>query len=271
MKSCYTILFLFICLGMFYLPKAQSSYFPIDTLDANSIRLEQIDHWQGNTFVFRTTINTDSICLVMPAGLAKGYYEVYYDNDSNKLALTYYNYGRSRYTQQYYKDGSMKSDTEYNRHGLRNGLHVIYDRNGEEIWHANYYWGQLDDKYYPDYLEKANYTLEAVEVGAAWGTYEFKPTPSRARHDRITLQKDSSFSYQRYNISKSSWNPLSTGIWYIQNELLYLQITTANVWKYPLRKFIITGNRLRKKLELIEVKPWGLDWYYSEYKKLRKQ
>lgn len=268
MKS-YTILSLFSFLWIFSSLSAQSSYFPIDTLDANAIRLDQIDHWQGNTFIFQTPIYNDSVCLVVPPSLAKGYYEVYYDNNSNKLALTYYNYGRSRYTQQYYKDGSMKSDTEYNRQGLRHGLHVIYDRNGEEIWHANYYWGQLDDKYYSDYLEKANYTLEAMQVGVAWGTYEFKSTPSRARHDRITLQKDSTFSYQRYNIGKASWNPLAQGIWYIQDHMLHLQISTPNVWKYTQRKFIITGNRLRKKLELVEVKPWGLDWYYSEYKKRR--
>ncbi|MCP4438523.1 MAG: hypothetical protein GY810_06225 [Aureispira sp.] len=269
MKS-YSYILLFFCLWIVSYLDAQSSYFPIDTLDANDIRLEQIDHWQGNTFVFKTTITTDSICLIMPSGLAKGYYEVYYDNDSNKLALTYYNYGRSRYTQQYYKDGSMKSDTEYNRYGLRYGLHVIYDRSGEEAWHANYYWGDLDDKYYVDYLDKANYTLEAMEAGAAWGTYEFRPTPSRARHDRIILQKDSTFSYQRYDITKASWGPIYQGTWWTQNNLLQLQLSSPAIWKYPQRDFIITGNRLRKKLELIEVKPWGLDWYYSEYKKRRK-
>ena len=51
--------------------------------------------------------------------------------------------------------------------------------------------------------------------------------------------------------------------------LMDLELEDKTLWTNTTRKFAITATALLKQLELIEVKPWGVEWYNSEYKKVR--
>lgn len=244
---------------------AQVSYFPIDTLKAADVRLDQIDLRYGNIYYFEKTINSDSIFLALPGYLPKGYYEAYYDDDTNQLALTYYNFGKRSYCQQYYKDGSMKSDTEYDRYGFMQGLHVLYNRDGDEIWHADYWHGGIEIKYSFEYLEVFNYSTELINANKAWGCYEFSPTPMRERHEQIDLRADGSFSFHNFK-ADCNCRRHSEGRWELKDKLLRLKIDNKDVWNGKETKiFAIVANHRMKKAQLIEVLPWGLNWYGSEF------
>lgn len=248
---------------------AQSNYFPLDTLSSDDVQLAEISVLYGNTYYFTTTITDDSVFLILPKGLPKGYYEAYYDNDTNRLALVYYNNGAKTYGQQFYADGSMKSDTEYNRLGDLHNLHVLYNRRSEEVWHAEYYFGVLEPQYDLEYLMVENSTDTLLKNKAAFGWYEFTPTPSRARRDRIELQEDGHFIYE-YSTNGCHWCSRYEGKWKQVKDFLVLQLNDTTVWKTPVRKFAITATALLKRLELIEVKDWGVEWYHSEYKKVKQ-
>ena len=246
---------------------AQSSYFPTDTLSSDDLQLEQIDVRYGNTYYFKTTIEEDSIFLILPKGLPNGYYEAYYNNDTNRLALVYYKNGARSYGQQFYANGSIKSDTEYNRFDELHGLHILYQRTGAEAWHAEYDFGELDSRYRLDYLEVENSTAILIKNKAAFGTYEFLPTPSRGRRDRIHLKEDGVFTYE-CSVGNCNWCGNYTGRWKQEGDFLYLELDDPTLWINPVRKFAITATALLKQLELVEVKNWGVEWYNSEYKKV---
>ena len=247
---------------------AQSSYFPLDTLSSDDLQLEQINIRYGHTYFFTTTIETDSIFLILPKGLPEGYYEAYYYNDTNRLALVYYNNGARTYGQQFYADGSIKSDTEYNRLGDLHGLHILYQRTGIEAWHAEYELGVLDRRYRLDYLEVENSTKILLKTKKAFGTYEFLPTPSRGRRDRIHLEEGGTFLYE-CSIGDCDWCGKYKGKWWQEDDFLFLEIEDKTLWTNTIRKFAITATVMLKQLELIEVKPWGVEWYNSEYRKVK--
>jgi len=244
----------------------QTTYFPLDTLSKDDIKLEQINRRTLNWYQFKTTIHNDSVYYLLPTGLPRGYYEAYYDNDTSKLALAYYNFGWSGYSQQFYKNGAMKSDTEYNGRGLRDGLHVIYARNGEEQWHAEFEVGALDRRYRLDYLEVENMTKVALKSKKAFGVYEFLPTPSRARKDRIILRADSTFEYVASS-PNCDFCQSYQGDWTVETPYLLLTIRKKGYWRKDTRRFAITASPKLTNLELVEVKDWGVEWYNSEYRK----
>ncbi len=248
----------------------QTSYFPLDSLSNNEIKLELIDFSYGHTYQFTTSISNDSSLLILPKGLPKGYYEAYYNNDTNRLALVYYNNGAHSYGQQFYADGSMKCDIEYNRFGDFHGLYVIYDRTGEEVWHAEYNFGVLEPKYDLNYLEVENATAMLLQNKAAFGIYEFTPTPSRARRDRIHLKADNTFSYQ-CSRNQQHWCDNYDGTWEAAGDFIILTLNDKSIWRTPFRKFAITANLSFTHLELIEVKDWGVEWYNSEYRKIKNK
>ena len=244
---------------------AQPGYFPLDSLSRDDIVLEQIDLRFGNTYRFKTLVIKDSIFLNIPTFLPKGYYEVYYDNDTNRLALTYYNFGNKSYCQQFYKDGSMKSDSEYDRYGNMHGLHVLYNQNGDEIWHADYWHGSLELKYSLEYTEVFNYTEELIKNGKAWGCFEFSPTPMRERHDQIQLRADGTFSFHNFK-ADCDCSRHAEGKWFLKDKLLHLTADKKDVWPSGnSRKFAIIANRKAKNPVLVEVMPWGANWYGSEF------
>ena len=247
----------------------QSNYFKIDSLSNNAIKLTIITNIHENSYQFSTSINSDSIFWIMPKGLPKGYFEAYYYNDTNRIALVYYNYGSKSYAQQFYSDGSMKADTEYNRLGDLHGLHVIYDRKWEEVWHAEYNFGVLEPEYDMRYLKEENSTTLLLKNKNAFGTYEFTPTPSRSRRDRITLRPDSTFTYQ-YSQNKCHFCFSFEGVWTTNENYIILELSNKKVWKNPTRKFAVTANNDITKIKLIEVKDWGVEWYNSDYKKSKK-
>jgi hypothetical protein len=242
----------------------QQPYFPMDSLNADSVELLEIDLRHGNTYRFRHFLREDSVYLLMPPQLPKGYYEAYYDGDTNKLALTYYRFGRHSYAQQYYRDGSMKSDTEYDRYGLRHGMHVLYDRAGEELWHVDFYRGALEKEYSPAYIEAYNYTQVLIENGKAWGCYEFEPTPMRARHDQLHLREDGTFSYHNFK-ADCPCRRHSEGKWTLKGDRLELSVDNEEVWGQKKRVYVILANRRHKRRQLIWMRPWGAHWYASEY------
>jgi len=248
--------------------RGQTNYFPLDTLTNDDIKLELINFRYGHTYQFTTTITNDSVFLIMPLGVPKGYYEAYYNNDTNCLALVYYNYGARTYGQQFYADGSMKGDTEYNRLGDFHGLHVIYDRKGEEVWHAEYNFGVLEPEYDLNYLEVDNSTAILLKNKGAFGTYEFTPTPSRSRRDRIYLREDSTFTYE-CSRSRCHWCDRYEGKWEAESDFIILTLKEKNVWRTDSRKFALAANVQLTRIELIEVKDWGVEWYNSEYRKVK--
>lgn len=247
---------------------AQSTYFPTDTLRIEDLKLEKINFRYGHTYQFKTTITTDSVFWVLPKALPKGYYEAYYQNDTNRLALVYYKEGARTYGQQFYADGSMKSDTEYNIWGDLHGLHVLYDRNGEEIWHAVYQYGLVEPQYDLYFLNLYNKTAKLLQNQKAFGVYEFHPTPSRGRKDRIHLKPNHHFVYE-YSTDLCEWCYSSTGIWRAEGDFIILEIENKKIWSNPTRKFAITANKQMKQLEMMEVADWGVRWYNSEYLKVR--
>ncbi len=242
---------------------------PEETLSVDDIVLREIDLRLFNRYQFETALVSDSVLLLIPKGLPFGYFEVYYENDTNKLALIYYNYGRSAYAQQFYKNGAIKSDTEYSVGGKRHGVHVVYDRQGNEIWHAEYHNGQLDRKYHLDYITNDNVTTEAINTGRAFGVYEFLPTPSRARKDRIVLNRDTTFVYYDSN-SSCDFCVERQGTWVENNGFLLLRLNDEKYWRSQNRKMVIKATTRLMQLELLEVRDCGIDWYHSNYYKLDK-
>ena len=257
----YTM-FLFCLSGQGLL--AQVNCASLDTIAASDIKLEMIDLNYGNTYIITTRIDTDSLIFMLPSALPKGYYEGYYEADSNKLALVYYNFGRKSYVQQFYKDGSIKSDSEYDAYGNMHGLHVIYNRDGDELLHIDYYHGQPEEKYTLAYLKVFNYTKELMQKGKAWGCYEFSPTPMRERHDQILLKENGRFSYHNF-LADCNCRRHSEGKWIFENGLLKLTIDNKTVWNKKTKYYALIANHRQKRVRMIEVMPWGLHWYVSEY------
>lgn len=245
----------------------QANYFILDTLSNDDIYLEDIDFRYGHTYQFTTTISNDSVFWILPQGVPKGYYEAYYNGDTNRLALVYYNNGASTYGQQFYIDGTMKSDTEYNSSGAFHGLQVLYNREGEEVWHAEYNFGLLEPKYDLAYLELENETQVLLDNKKAFGFYEFTPTPSRGRRERIELKEDYTFIYENSTGDCHYCNRYE-GTWSIKDNFIYLVLNDSTGWRNPIRKFAITATARLTRLELIEVKDWGVEWYNSEYRKV---
>lgn len=262
MKSLYH----FLCLSFLpFFAIGQTTFLPLDSLSKDDLELRIINVPALNIYSFSTTIQQDSVLLVLPKGLPRGYYEAYYDNDTNKLALAYYNYGWSAYVQQFYKNGAIKCDIECNSQGAWHGLHILYYRDGTEAWHAEFIHGTLDKRYRLDYLAVENVTKAALQSKRIFGKYLFTPTPSRARRDQIELKEDSTFIYT----TSTNQKPLSdsyTGEWYLEKDYLVLNIE-EDVWQFPSRKFVVKGTVNLTRLELIEIKDWGVEWYGSEYKK----
>lgn len=244
----------------------QTNYFQLDTLSNNNIKLDLINFRYGHTYQFTSTITNDSTFLILPNGVPKGYYEAYYDNDTNRLALVYYNNGARTYGQQFYADGTMKSDTEYNSAGEFHGLHTIYDRKGEEVWHAEYSFGLLKPQYDLVYLELENETSTLLENKQAFGVYEFLPTPSRGRRERIHLNEDQTFVYEN-STHNCHFCHRYKGHWRTVGNFILLSLEEGNVWRTATRKFAITATTRLTQLELMEVKAWGVEWYNSEYQK----
>lgn len=261
---------LFIVLFFLIISKtnAQSTYFPLDTLSNNDIVLKSINFRYGHTYQFKTRISEDSIFLILPPNLPKGYFEAYYNNDTNKLALVYYNSGSQTYGQQFYINNGMKSDTEYNRVGVLHGLHVLYDKKGEEVWHAEYNFGVLDKRYDLTYLEQENKTALLLKNKSAFGWYEFTPTPSRGRQDKIHLKEDYTFVYE-YSTNTCIYCNSSNGTWQAIDNYIILKLNNKTLWRANPRKFAIATNPKQTRLELIEIKDWGVEWYNSEYLKIK--
>jgi hypothetical protein len=256
---------LIVLLFSSFAAKSQINPPPFDTLSRDDIFLLEIDLRYGNSYKFTTNIVSDSVIFILPNSLAKGYYEAYFNNDSNRLALAYYNFGNKSYAQQFYADGSMKSDSEYDRYGYMHGMHTVYDRNADEIWHADYWHGSLDLKYTFEYLEAYNYTDEFISSNKAWGCYEFSPSPMRERHDQIHLRKDGSFSYHNFK-ADCDCRRHSEGKWTFEKGLLLLHIDKKDVWlQGAQRRFALIARRKSKKPVLVEVSEVGLNWYASEY------
>lgn len=245
--------------------KSQVNPLPFDTMSRDDIILVEIDFRHGNSYKFKTKILSDSQIYILPKSLAKGYYEAFYNNDSNRLALSYYNFGSKSYAQQFYADGSMKSDSEYDRFGYMHGMHTVYDRNADEIWHADYWHGTLEVKHTEKYLDSYNYTDEFVRSNKAWGCYEFSPSPMRERHEHIQLRKDGIFSYQNLK-SNSDYSRHSEGKWTIEKGLIVMHLDKKEVWAQGAqRQFALIANRMSKKPVLVEVTEFGLNWYVSEF------
>jgi hypothetical protein len=267
MKKYFSIILLsfVLLIGVLNTSWAQKTFLPFDTLSNDDIQLLEINLPALNIYCFSTTVTNDSVLLVLPEGLPRGYYEVYYNQDTNCLALAYYNYGWSAYIQQFYKDGTMKSDTECNSQGTWHGLHILYYRNGTEAWHAEFINGVLDKRYRLDYLEVENVTEAALKTKKLFGKYSFSPTPSRARKDQIELKKDATFIYS-VAINQKAFSQHYSGTWTIKENYLQLELQ-EDIWQFPIRKFVIKGTVHLTHLELIEIKDWGVEWYRSEYKK----
>ena len=257
------VLIQLFCFSLFI--KAQVYKMPFDTLDAAAVKLSIINLKYGNTYVFELLIEKDSVVYVMPNTLPKGYYEAYYEKDTNRLALTYYNFGRRSYVQQFYRDGSIKSDSEYDAFGNMHGLHVVYDQEGNELWHVDYYHRNPEEKYTLDYLDRYNYTKEILLNGKAWGCYEFSPTPMRERHDQISLNKDGTFDYHNF-MADCDCRRHSKGIWTVnEDNLLKLTVNNKEVWNRETKYYAIISTHKHKRIQLIEVLSSGLHWYASEY------
>ncbi len=261
------LLFLLLCSSICRKAVAQKNYFPIDTLNKNALELEKINYRALNIYKFNVQISSDSVFLMLPKGLPRGYYEVCYDNNPQQLALIYYNYGAAAYCQQFYKNGAMKSDSEYHPLGVLHGVHVLYSREGDEIWHAEYTFGELDKRYRLDYLEVENSTLKAIRTQKAFGTYIFEPTPSRARRDKIELRTNGHFLYWASH-NDCHYCLSYTGRWRQEGNFIVLQLSKNNIWQNATRQFAILATPRLTGLELIEVKEWGVEWYHSEYKKI---
>lgn len=248
---------------------AQSNAYRSDTISRNDIQLHEIDLRHGNTYHFNTLIQSDSSIFIMPTMLPKGYFEAFYNKDTNKLAFTFYNFGNKSYSQQFYADGSMKADSEYDKYGNMHGLHVVFDRNGEEIWHADYWHGSTESSYNAAYLEVYNYTETLILNKKAFGCYVFKPTPMRERHDEIFLKPDGSFSFHNYK-SDCDCNRHSKGTWTLKDGLLQLKADNPKIWPLGTEKtFALIAKRGRKPF-LIEYNSFGLNWYASEFYKCKK-
>ncbi len=264
LKSCYIWMNLWFSCVLY----GQENYFILDTLSSDDIYLEDIDFRYGHTYQFTTTIKNDSTFLILPSGVPKGYYEAYYDKDTNRLALVYYNNGTQTYGQQFYADGTMKSDTEYNATGEFHGLQVLYNRKGEEVWHAEYVMGILKPQYDLTQLKMINKTQLLLQNKKGFGWYVFTPTPSRARRERIQLNSDQTFLYENSTRDCHYCNRYK-GTWTAVDNFIYLTLIDSTGWRGTTRKFAITATNRFTHLELIEVKDWGVEWYHSEYRKVK--
>jgi len=260
------------CIFVFFLPGFAFCQYPdlvFDTLSRSDIELVEIDIINGNNYRFLTYIESDSNIYLMPTLIATGYYEAYYHNDSNQLAFAYYNFGKKSYSQQFYSDGNMKADSEYDQFGNMHGLHVVFDRNGEEIWHADYWHGGIELRHTKRYLEVYNYTTELIKSKKAFGCYIFKPTAMRERHDEISLNEDGSFSFHNYK-ADCDCNRHSKGRWKLEDGLLRLSADNPKIWPNNKEKtFAIISKNGRNPL-LVEYSIYGLNWYASEYYKCKK-
>lgn len=249
--------------------RSQSPCLPIHALSNDDVVLAEIfEPYQRNNYFFSTVLVDDSCFLQIPKKLPKGYYEAYYNADTNQLALVYYSNGVHSYGQQFYKDGSMKSDSEYNKYGDLHGLHVLYHKSGEELWHAEYYFGALEPKYNLKYLQEENYTAQALKNQKGFGVYVFEPTPSRARREKIILSDNHRFIYQN-SLNFNHYCNQYEGTWQFDNTYLVLQLDQSAVWFSNPKRFAIVQQSYG--LMLLEVKDWGVEWYNSEFIKLNKK
>lgn len=265
----HTIIGIFVCFLLCQVVKAQINTLRLDTLFAASVKLECIDLRHGNTYRFQDSITEENLLFIMSPGLPRGYYEAYYDNDTNRLALAYYNFGKRSYLQQFYKDGRIKSDTEYDAFGNMHGLHILYDQAGDELWHVDYFHGMVEEKYTLEYLAIFNYTKELMHKEKAWGCYEFSPTPMRERHDQIHLKSDGTFSYHNFK-ADCDCRRHSEGVWTMEGDLLKLTVASKDIWRTDTKFFALIATHRLKRVRLIEILPQGLHWYASEYWYCRK-
>lgn len=259
--------------GLFFITcqaiQGQATYLHTVPLSSDAVVLLSINSvYHNNSYFFDTKIESDSVFLKIPKGLPRGYFEAYYDGDSNRLAMVYYSNGANSYGQQFYKNGSMKSDSEYNKFGDLHGLHVIYDKAGEELWHAEYYFGVLEPKYNLNFLKEENYTLKAIKNKKIFGTYIFEPTPSRARREKIFLEENHRFSYQN-SLNSSHYCKQYAGTWKIDSSFIVLKLDQAAIWSSNPKTYAVV--RLPVGLLLLEVKEWGVEWYNSEFIKPNKK
>lgn len=265
MRSSFLVLLWFLCPPMV---QGQATNLTSVHLSADMVVLSRIN--QGvhhNNYSFNTLLESEGVFLKLPKGLPRGYFEAYYNGDTNRLALVFYNNGPNSYGQQFYKNGSMKSDSEYNKFGDLHGLHVMYDKTGEELWHAEYYFGILDYKYNLKYLQQINKTSVLLQNKAAFGSYVFEPTPSRARREKIVLSENYRFTYQNHLNSPSNQGAYH-GRWKQQDGFLLLELLTPDIWYCNPKKMVIST--IAKQQILLEVKDWGVEWYNSEFVKTTK-
>ena len=265
MKIKFCLFIILLPLGTF----CQLHTIDFDTLTRADLELVEIDLINGNNYRFTTHIESDNNIYLMPAMLPKGYFEAYYHKDSNHLAFTYYNFGKKSYSQQFYFDGSMKSDSEYDQYGNMHGMHVIFDRNGEEIWHADYWHGEPELRHTKNYLDVFNYTSELIKSKKAFGCYVFNPTPMRERHDEISLNSDGSFQFHNYK-SNCDCNRHSNGKWRLEDGLLKLEAENPKIWPLGKEKTFALISKNGRNPVLVEYSNFGLNWYASEFYKCKK-
>ena len=248
---------------------AQIDFLPFDTLNRNEIELTEINLRHGNSYRFNTYIESDTFILLLPTSLPKGYYEAFYKNDTNKLALSFYNFGNKPYAQQFYADGSMKADSEYDKYGYMHGMHVVYNSDGNELWHADYWHGHLDKRNDLKYLDYINYSSDQISNGKAFGCYTFNPTPMRERQDEIEIRADGSFSFHNYK-ANCDCNRHSEGKWTLKNNILEFFPDKKEIWQSGSSRRFVIIEKNGKNPYLIEYSEYGLNWYSSEFRKCKK-
>ena len=73
------------------------------------------------------------------------------------------------------------------------------------------------------------------------------------------------YSYSTYDCD---YCKEAKGKWKLVDNYLYLELEkNRDAWIYPQRAMIIVGQGRLRKLQLVDLKPWGIDWYHSEYSK----
>ena len=260
------LIFLFILLHHF----SFGQYFPFESkqLSSDLIKLKSIEKAHFNIYILDTILNRENLFLKVPENAPHGYYEAYYNNDTLKLALIYYNYGEGSFLQQFYIDGAMKSDTEYNINGKAHGLHIVYDKEGNEIVHQEYTNGQLYEQY--DYHKnwKCNRTAQLNKKNKIAACYYFLSTPSRNRTEYIKLNKDGTCMFY-YSINNLSEMYLLTGNWKFVQDHLEITYDKNDYQIQSIKKYILIRPNLFSSIRLVEFKDQYIEWYHSDYNKLK--
>lgn len=245
-------------------------YFPFESkqLSCDLIKLKSIEKAHFNIYILDTILDHESLFLKVPENSPPGYYEAYYDNDSLKLALVYYNYGEGSFVQQFYINGAMKSDTEYNIKGKAHGLHTVYDKEGNEIVHQEYNNGQLYEQY--DYLKnwQFNRTAQLKRKNKIAACYYFLSTPSRNRTEYIRLKKDGTCMLY-YTIKNLSELNLLKGNWKFVQDHLEIKFEKNDYQIQSNKKYILVRPNIFSSIRLVEFKDQYIEWYHSDFNKLK--